>query len=82
MNPVEAAAYAVDAWQRSVLFLDVMRRRAVENEAHRAEVAPNVLNYQAKLVLDGQRLQRPVNYLLARILPPEGVEITRESGRS
>ena len=75
MNPVEAAAYAVDAWQRSVLFLDVMRRRAVENEAHRAEVAPNVLDYQAELVLDGRRLERPVNYLLARILPPEGVEI-------
>ena len=74
-NPVEAAAYAVDAWQRSVLFLDVMRRRAVENEAHRAEVAPNVLDYKAELVLDGRRLERPVNYLLARILPPEGVEI-------
>ena len=74
-NPVEAAAYAVDAWQRSVLFLDVMRRRAVENEAHRAEVAPNVLDYKAELVLDGRRLERPVNYLLVRILPPEGVEI-------
>ena len=58
-----------------MLFLDVMRRRAVENEAHRAEVAPNVLDYQAELVLDGRRLERPVNYLLARILPPEGVEI-------
>jgi hypothetical protein len=75
MSPVEAAAYGVDAWQRSVLFLDVMRRRAVENEAHRAEVAPNVLDYQAELVLDGRQLERPVNYLLARILPPEGVEI-------
>ena len=74
-NPVDAAAYWVDAWQRSVLFLDVMRRRAVENEAHRAEVAPNVLDYKADLVLDGRRLERPVNYLLVRILPPEGVEI-------
>ena len=74
-NPFDAAAYAIDAWQRSVLFLDVMRRRAVEYEEHRAEVAPNVLDYKAELVLDGRRLERPVNYLLARILPPEGVTI-------
>ena len=52
-----------------------MRRRAVENEAHRAEIAPNVLDYKAELVVDGRRLERPVNYLLVRILPPEGVEI-------
>ena len=74
-NPFDAAAYAIDAWQRSVLFLDVMRRRAVEYEEHRTEVAPNVLDYKAELVLDGRRLERPVNYLLARILPPEGVTI-------
>ena len=74
-NPMDAAAYAVDAWQRSVLFLDVMRRRATEYQAHQAEVAPNVLDYQAELVVDGRRLDRPVNYLLARIVPPEGVEI-------
>ena len=74
-NPFDAAAYAIDAWQRSVLFLDVMRRRAVEYEEHRAEVAPNVLDYKAELVLDGRRLERPVNYLLARIPPPEGVTI-------
>ena len=74
-NPFDAAAYAIDAWQRSVLFLDVMRRRAVEYEEHRAEVAPNVLDYKAELVLDGRRLERPVNYLLARIPPSEGVTI-------
>ena len=74
-NPMDAAAYAVDAWQRSVLFLDVMRRRATEYQSHQAEVAPNVLDYRAELVIDGRRLDRPVNYLLARIVPPEGVEI-------
>ena len=73
-NPFDAAAYAIDAWQRSVLLFYVMRRRAVEYEEHRAEVAPNVLDYKAGLVLDGRRLERPVNYLLAHILPPEGVD--------
>jgi len=74
-NPMDAAAYAVDAWQRSVLFLEVMRRRATEYQSHQAEVAPNVLDYRAELVVDGRRLDHPVNYLLTRIVPPEGVEI-------
>ncbi len=71
-SPAAVAEYWTDAWQRSVLFLDVMRRRSAQYEAHAAEVAPNVLDYQAELVIDGRRLDRPVNYLLARIVPPEG----------
>ena len=74
-SPAAAAGYWIDAWQRSVLFLDVMRRRAAQYEAHAAEVAPNVLDYAAELVLDGRTLAKPVNYLLARIVPPEGVAI-------
>ena len=52
-----------------------MRRRAAQYEAHAAEVAPNVLDYRAELVLDGRTLAKPVNYVLARIVPPEGVAI-------
>ena len=74
-SPAAAAEYLTDAWQRSILFLDVMRRRAAQYEAHAAELAPNVLDYEAELVVDGRKLARPVNYLLARIVPPEGVEI-------
>ena len=73
-EPAATAEYLTDAWQRSVLFLDVMRRRAAQYEAHAAELAPNVLDYKAELVLDGRTLARPVNYLLARIVPPEGVD--------
>ena len=74
-SPAAAAEYWIDAWQRSVLFLDVMRRRATQYEAHAAEVAPNVLDYKAELVVDGRRLDRPVNYLLTRIVPPKDVTI-------
>ena len=52
-----------------------MRRRAAQYQAHAAEIAPNVLDYRAELVLDGRTLAKPVNYLLARIVPPEGVAI-------
>ena len=74
-TPAAALDYATDAWQRSVLFLDVMRRRAAQYEAHASELAPNVLDYAAELVIDGRKLARPVNYVLARIVPPEGTAI-------
>jgi pimeloyl-ACP methyl ester carboxylesterase len=67
--------YQVDAWQRGVLFLDVMRRREEQAREHAAEIAPNVLDYRAELVCDGRTLPQPVNYLLVRIVPPEGVII-------
>jgi hypothetical protein len=74
-SPAAAIEYWTDAWQRSILFLDVMRQRAAQYEAHIAELAPNVLDYRAELILDGRTLARPVNYLLAGIVPPEGVTI-------
>jgi pimeloyl-ACP methyl ester carboxylesterase len=71
----DAMAYQVDAWQRSILFLDTMRRRGLQYEEHAAQIVPNVLEYQAELVMDGRRLPRPVNYLLVRIVPPAGTEV-------
>ncbi len=67
--------YQVDAWQRGVLFLDVMRRREEQAREQAAELAPNVLEYRAELVCDGRTLPRPTNYFLVRIVPPEGVTI-------
>ena len=66
-----AAEYAVDAWQRSVLFADVMRQRGNQYQAHLAESAPNVLDFAAEVILDGHTLPRPCNYSLMRILPPD-----------
>ena len=70
-----AIEYMTDAAQRSVLFLDVMRRRSDQYREHLAETVPNVLDYKAELVMDGRTLARPVNYLLVCIVPPAGVEI-------
>src|SRR5258706_9227914 len=70
-----AMEYMVDTGQRSVLFLDIMRRRGDQYRAHIAETAPNVLNYAVELIMDGRKLDRPVNYVLVRIIPPKGVEI-------
>jgi hypothetical protein len=70
-----AGEYLVDAAQRSILFWDVMRERGNSYRAHRAETAPHVLDYAVELVVDGRKLEHPVNYALARVLPPEGIEV-------
>ena len=49
-----AFEYLVDTGQRSVLFLDVMRKRGVQYREHLAETAPHVLNYAVELIVDGR----------------------------
>lgn len=71
-SPVE---YMVDAAQRTVLFWDALRQRGNQYHQHLAETVPHVLDYKAELVVDGRTLDRPVNYMLVRIIPPRGVEI-------
>jgi Protein of unknown function (DUF3141) len=71
----EAWSYGLDAFQRSILFLDVLRQRSEHYEERKAEKAPHVLKFGCELIMDGRGLPRPVNYVLARIIPPQGVEI-------
>ena len=76
-NPFRPAQdYVVDFWQRSLLFADIMRERGNQYFAHLAEKVPNVLAFDAELVLSGLTLKRPVNYGLVRIIPPPGVAIS------
>ncbi|MFK4383002.1 hypothetical protein ABIA40_002410 [Bradyrhizobium sp. USDA 223] len=70
-----AVEYLVDAGQRSILFLDIMRRRGDQYREHLAQTAPHVLQYAAELIIDGRQLAEPVNYALVRIVPPANVEI-------
>jgi pimeloyl-ACP methyl ester carboxylesterase len=72
-NP--AFDYMVDAAQRSILFLDVMRQRGNQYREHLVETAPHVLDYDVELILDGRTFERPVNYGLVKIVPPQGTEI-------
>jgi hypothetical protein len=68
-------AYWTDAWQRSILFWDVLRQRGERYQEHAAEAAPHVLKFKHELVMDGRGLPRPVNYGLVRVTPPDGVEV-------
>jgi len=76
LNPWQGAwDYWVDAWQRTILFWDVLRQRSDQYYAEKAKTVPHVLIFEAELVLDGRTFDRPVNYGLVRIKPPEGVVI-------
>jgi pimeloyl-ACP methyl ester carboxylesterase len=70
-----ALDYTTDAAQRSILFWEVMRDRGNQYREHLAETVPHVLDFEAELIVDGRKLEPPVNYCLARIIPPAGVEI-------
>src|SRR5262249_3524294 len=65
----------IDAWQRSVLFLEVLRQRGDNYLERSAQQVPHVLQFQFEPVMDGRALARPVNYGLVRIVPPPGVTI-------
>ncbi|WP_428670336.1 DUF3141 domain-containing protein [Reyranella sp.] len=67
--------YWTDAFQRWVLTLDVLRQRGNTYFERRGEIAPHVLAFDAKLVLDGRKFERPVNYVLAHIPPADGVTL-------
>jgi pimeloyl-ACP methyl ester carboxylesterase len=67
--------YWIDACQRSILLLDVLRERGNNSAEHNARKAPHVLSFGVEVVLDGRSLPRPVNYALVRIIPPQGASI-------
>jgi hypothetical protein len=74
-NPAALQEYWLDAWQRSVLFLDILRERGNIYHDHNAQEVPEVLSFETELIRDGRTLERPVNYGLVRIVPPPGTKI-------
>ncbi|KTD18711.1 poly(R)-hydroxyalkanoic acid synthase, class III, PhaC subunit [Legionella lansingensis] len=71
----DAVEYTTDFMQRSVLFWDIMRKRGNQYLKHKQEGQPPVLIFSYKMLMDGRDFERPVNYALVEIIPPEGTEI-------
>ena len=67
--------YALDAAQRAVIFWDTLRQRGNNYVEHEEQGNPPVLRFQYEVLVDGRTLERPVNYALVRIVPPEGVTV-------
>ena len=71
----DAVEYWVDAWQRSVLFWDVLRKRGNNSIEHMRQGKPPVLVFDYEMILDGREFERPANYALLRIVPEPDMEI-------
>jgi Protein of unknown function (DUF3141) len=67
--------YTRDAYERSILFLDILRRRGNVYLEQSSRTAPHVLNFGFNLLIDGRKLPKPVNYALVQIRPPADVTI-------
>ena len=74
--------YWLDAWQRSVLFLDVLRERGNIYLEQSLKAVPHVLTFEVEFVRDGRTLQRPVNYVLVRIVPSSNTKSIPQRRRS
>lgn len=73
-SPMDVQAYWIDTIQRSILFLDTLRKRGNQYADHYHAGKPPVLSFDYEVVLDGAGLARPSNYMLLRIVPPAGAE--------
>ncbi len=79
----QAGEYWIDATQKSILFADIMRKRGNNYIDHVKEGMPPALVFDYERIMDGRKLERPVNYALVRIIdrrkkkrnaPENGVE--------
>lgn len=74
----DAWEYWTDMWQRSVLFLDAMRKRGNSYVDHLKDGQPPVLTFRYEMILDGRQFKRPVNYALVRIVDRRAEEEQRK----
>jgi pimeloyl-ACP methyl ester carboxylesterase len=75
-SPHAAIEYATDFWQRSAMFLDILRQSGNQQEEMTSRPVNAVLIFKFEVVLKGWELPtRPVNYALVRVTPPPGTVI-------
>lgn len=68
-------SYSIDFAQRSTILMDTLRQRGNNYLDHLARGQPPLLHFDYETVLDARNCERPVNYALIRIVPPEGVTV-------
>ena len=61
-------AYQRDCWERAILFWDTLRERADNMLEHERAGLPPLLDFPFETILDARTFERPVNYVLLRIL--------------
>lgn len=73
--------YLRDFFERYVLFVDALRETGNNYLKRQEEGFKPVLMFDYDIAVSGRDLERPVNYTLVRIRPPEGYPEQREDGR-
>ncbi|WP_201274072.1 DUF3141 domain-containing protein [Microvirga brassicacearum] len=78
MSPPElwrdAGAYWLDFTQRSILFWDTLRQRGNNWLEHEKAGKPPLLDFEWETIADARTFERPANYALVRIVPPDGTK--------
>ncbi|MGR4869725.1 DUF3141 domain-containing protein [Variovorax sp. LARHSF232] len=75
LDPMGWASYAVDSAQRALLFWNTLRQRGDNFAVNAQQGLTPVLHFAYETVLDAREFERPVNYALLRITPPDGVKV-------
>jgi hypothetical protein len=70
---IEWSEYLIDAFQRQVIFLDLLRRRGNAAIDMQSQPMATVLRFDHEVIMSGTSLPRPMNYALSRIIAPLGI---------
>ncbi|MDY3305680.1 DUF3141 domain-containing protein [Psychrobacter sanguinis] len=73
-------SYSTDSIKRLLQTAEILKDRGDIFIEHELAGCPPVLDYDYDIILDASNFDRPCNYVLLRIKPPEGV-VTEESNR-
>lgn len=74
-------AYRRDVAERLILFADALRLRGDSFIEREKAGFPSVLMFDFDIVVDGRKLDRPVNYALVRVHSPSGFPPQRDDAR-
>lgn len=67
--------YLTDTYQRSLIFLDILRQRGDEQASISERPLATVFVFEHEIIMSGHALKRPINYYLGHILPPRDCAI-------
>lgn len=76
----EWLSYSTDSSKRFLQTVDVLKERGDIFLEHELAGCPPVLDYDYQVIMDASKFERPCNYVLLRIEPPEGI-VTNDNER-
>jgi len=67
--------YLIDFWQRYFLFINTLRKRGNMMLEHYNAGMPPLIYFKYEEVIDARGFEKPANYILYKLIPPEDVKI-------